>query len=301
MTPRYVFIGGTGRTGTTLLIRCLNRSPEISIQGEIHFMGGLLRSGLQQDITKFGELTDDSVVRKVVDFIYSRPYRGGSYWRWVLKNVDKEDFTRKILDSDRSPKTLYSMLMELSAQEKQVVGEKTTGNIFHLPTLIEWFPNAKFIHSFRDPRAVFVSETKNRITQQKNNLFPHKQIAQLGLKKAVLPLYVVFRTTILWSRVVKLHNQYEKDYPENYCLSKFEDLVHEPEKELRRLCCFLGVEFKEEMLEQVVINTGFKSEMGKSGFNENAVDRWKAHINPLANAWFLFLWKQQLKEFGYLV
>jgi hypothetical protein len=35
-----------------------------------------------------------------------------------------------------------------------------------LPTLIDWFPNAKFIHTFRDVRAIFISEKAKKAKQE---------------------------------------------------------------------------------------------------------------------------------------
>lgn len=182
-----------------------------------------------------------------------------------------------------------------------MLGEKTPGNLFHVPTLLEWFPNAKIVHTIRDPRAVYVSETRYRINQQKSGLFPYKQIEKLGLKKLLLPGYTFLHTTVVFSRVLNLHAQYQQRYPDNYCVSKFEDLVTNPEGHLRNICNFLEVKFEEAMLDQVVINTGFKSELGKAGFDKNAADRWRKHIGPVANTWFSFLWKQQLKDLGYVI
>lgn len=299
MKPGYIFIVGSGRSGTTLLVGCLNRSDEVCIVNQTHFMGHFLRSGLQQDIDKIGDLSDDSVVGEVVAYLYSRPYRGGAYWRWLLKNVDKECLTKKILDSDRRKQSLFAILMELPCNGKSVLGEKTPGHLFYVPSLLEWFPTAKVVHILRDPRAIYVSETRFRLNQQGSWLFPFKQISQLGLKKVLIPVYVVFHTMVTWSKVVKSHFQYAEDYPDNYYCLKFEDLVRAPGNELKKLCHFLDVEFQEEMLDQVVINTSFKSVEGKAGFDRRAVDRWKEHINPIANVWFSFLFRQRLKEFGY--
>jgi hypothetical protein len=263
-------------------------------------MGHFLRSGLRQDIDKIGDLSDDSVVGEVVDYLYSRPYRGGAYWRWLLGNVDKECLTKKILDSDRRKQSLFAILMELPCDGKSVLGEKTPGHLFYVTSLLEWFPSAIIVHILRDPRAICVSETRYRLNQQGSRIFPFRQIRQLGLKKVFIPVYVVFHTTVIWSKTVRLHFQYAEDYRDNYYCLKFEDLVLAPENELKRLCCFLDVEFQEEMMDQVVINTSFKSEAGKAGFDSKAVDRWREHINPIANAWFSFLFRQRLKEFGYM-
>jgi hypothetical protein len=40
--------------------------------------------------------------------------------------------------------------------------------------------------------------------------------------------------------------------------------------------------------------------VGKAGFDRQTADRWKQHINPIAQTWFSFLWRQPLREFGYM-
>jgi hypothetical protein len=297
--PRYVFVVGSGRSGTTLLVRCLNRSNDIHILDETHFLGHLSRSGLRQDVARFGSLSDDRTVSTVVDYLYSGPYRGGAYWRWLLKNVDKEQFSQKLLDSDRSDRTLFVILMELQSKGESILGEKTPGHLYHVPTLLEWFPNAAIIHILRDPRAVYVSETRYRINQTGSAIFPFKQIEKLRLKRPLIPLYTIFYTTIVWSKVIELHRRYKESYPDNYYWLRFEDLVSGPENHLRSLCRFLGVRFQPDMLDQDVINSGFKSEEGKAGFDKRAADRWKEHINPIANAWLSLLLKRHLRELGY--
>lgn len=299
MSVSHIFIVGSGRAGTTLLARCLNSSRDVLISNQTHFMGHLFRPGFRQEIAKFGSLTDESVIKKVVDFAYSTPYKGGTYWRWLLKNVDKDTFAKKLLASVKDERSLFSALMELSGQNKPILGEKTPGHFFYMSTLAEWYPHAKFVHTIRDPRAIYVSETKFRLNQNSSQLFPFNLIQKLGLKNILLPLYVMFHTTIVWSKVIKLHRQYEIDYSDRYYTLKFETLVCDPENSLRDLCRFLEIEFQPELLDQVVTNTGFKSEIGKKGFDQKAADRWRQHINPVANAWFSFLWKRHLQELGY--
>jgi hypothetical protein len=79
---------------------------------------------------------------------------------------------------------------------------------------------------------------------------------------------------------------------------KFEDLVREPEANLRSLCQFLGVDFQEEMLNQSVVSSGFQ--FGKSGFDAQAAQRWKEHIRPWESAWFKFWFRKHLAAFGYI-
>ena len=143
MEFRYCFIVGCDRTGTTLLVNILNKHEEIRISNQTHFMGHLVRPGFRQKMKEFGDLSDDDNVRRLIEFMYARPFGGGSYWRWLRKNVEPADLLQRVLDSDRSERALFSMLMQMRAQGETVLGEKTPDHIRYVPTLLEWFPEAR--------------------------------------------------------------------------------------------------------------------------------------------------------------
>ncbi len=294
---RYIFIVGCDRTGTTLLVRILNKHKEICISNQTHFMGHLARPGFRQKMKEFGDLSDDDNVRRLVEFMYAEPFASGFYWRWLRKNVEPEALLQCILDSDRSERALFSLLMQTRAKDETILGEKTPDHIQYVPTLLEWFPEARIIHTFRDPRAVFVSEFYHHWNQSGPESFPYKQLRPI---KPLYSLFVLFHMSLEWFLAARYHFKYKERYPNNYYLLKFEDLIGDPENQLRRLCDFLGVEFQNEMLEQKVTNTGFASRRGKTGFDKQATDRWKDHINPLSRTWFSLWGKKYLKEFGYI-
>jgi hypothetical protein len=91
--------------------------------------------------------------------------------------------------------------------------------------------------------------------------------------------------------------KYKERYPDKYYLLKFEDLINDSEKHIRRVCDFLGVDFQDKMLEQKVVSRGFQ--LGQAGFDAQAATRWKEHIDPWINNWFSFWFRKHLKEFGY--
>ena len=116
--------------------------------------------GTRQKFRQFGDLSDDGNVRRLVDFIYSggmdrlSRFRGmSSHWRWVIRRVKQEDFLQAVLSSDRSERGLFTVLMKLFADRKgkPIMGEKTPSHIRYVPTLLEWFPQAKIIHMISRP------------------------------------------------------------------------------------------------------------------------------------------------------
>jgi hypothetical protein len=305
METEAVFIVGVSRSGTSLMRTILNRSDQIAIADENHFLGHMIPlEGTRYKFRKFGDLSDDTNVRRLVDYLYagglasSSRYRGNrgmsAHWRWIVKRVDREDFLQRILVSDRSERTLFAIMMQVFAEKKgkPIMGEKTPIHIRYVPTILGWFPNGKVIHMLRDPRAIFVSELRRR---KKSGTTLYKRLKRVGF---LYKLYIMLQTTILWLEGLYRCFKYKKLYPNNYYVLEFEDLVKDPEKHIKQVCDFLGVDFQDEMLDQEVVSEGFQ--VGKTGFDARAADRWKDRIEPWINAWFLFWFRKYLRELGYV-
>jgi hypothetical protein len=303
ITTDAVFILGTSRSGTTLMRKILNSSDQIAIASENHFLGHLIASeGARYKFRQFGDMSDDNNVHTLVDYIYSGAFekssrrRGlSSQWRWIIKRVDKSELLQKILNSDRSERALFITMMQVYAERKgkPIMGEKTPAHVRYVGTLLEWFPNGRIIHMLRDPRGVFVSELRRR--HEYTSTTPYKQLRRVPF---LFKLYILLQTSIAWYESIYRCSRYRKRYPENYYLLRFEDLVRDPESHIRRICDFLGVDFQDNMLRQMVVSKGFQS--GQAGFDPQAADRWKEHIGPWANIWFRFWFRRHLQGFGYV-
>jgi len=303
MQRKYIFIVGVSRSGTSLIRRILNSSDQIAICDETHFLGHLIASeGIRHKFRRFGNLSNDDNVRKLVDYIYSDEFEKSSnyrslswQWKWIIEREKKENFLQRVLDSDRSERALFAVVMQVFAdlRGKPIMGEKTPVHLRYVSTLMEWFPDEKFIHMLRDPRGIFVSDFRRR--RELPITPPFKQLKRFDF---LFKLFIMLQTTVIWFEGVLRYNKHKKLYPNNYYLLKFEDLVSNPENFIRRTCDFLEVEFQDKMLEQVVISRGFRS--GQAGFDGQAATRWKGYIDPWINTWFLFWFRKYLKEFGYI-
>jgi hypothetical protein len=302
LKTHFIFIVGVSRSGTTLMRTTLNSSTQIAICDENHFLGHLIASeGVRHKFRKMGDLSVDANVRRLVDYLYSgglrtdSRLRGESFqWRWTVKRIERERLERKILESDRSERALFTIMMEVFAEYKgkPIMGEKTPAHVRYMPTLMDWFPDGRAIHMLRDPRAVFVSELARR--KKLAVTFPYKQLSRVGF---LFKLFVILQTMLAWRESVTLLARYQALYPERYYLQKFEDLVTDPDREIRRLCDFLGVEFQAPMLDQIGVSKGFTA--GQVGFDAHAAHRWKDHIDPRVDRWFTFWMGGHLRQFGY--
>ncbi|HEX6034807.1 MAG TPA: sulfotransferase [Anaerolineales bacterium] len=298
----YIFIVGLSRSGTTLMRNILNQSEWIAISRENHFLGHLVGAeGMRQKFRKFGDLSNNENVHKLVDHLYSGGSersswfrRASSHWRWITRRVDRQDFTQKLLETDRSERAFFILLMQLFAEKKgkPIMGEKTPAHFRYVETLLNWFPEAKIIHMMRDPRGIFVSEWRRR--QKEAQSFPYQQLKRLPI---LMKLVILLQTTITWREGARRCQENQKKYPLNYYTQRFEDLVSEPERQVQEMCAFIGVPFQPSMLEQTVVSLGFQEK--QTGFDAGAADRWKKHITPGIETWFRFWLGDDMKKFGY--
>ncbi|HLF27799.1 MAG TPA: sulfotransferase [Anaerolineae bacterium] len=324
MPPSHVFIGGLHRTGTSLLRRTLNSSGHIAICGETHYLGGfttlacwlsLLRRdspsdirhdqrytrwratpGTRQLFARMGDISTPDGARQVIDFVYDRTDTlDWTFWRWLPKNVVRDEFLGKFLESERNDRSLLDLLMSCYAEGKPIRGEKTPAHIHHVPTLLAWFPHAIFIHTFRDPRAIFVSEKQKQLNRGADRL-RHRLLQR---SRFAHELYLSFSIAVHWTRIAQLHRQYQQRYPDRYYLLKFEDLIADPETRLREVCGVLDIDLSENMLQQKVLNSSFLPLRGQPGFDASAIDRWRQRINLVVAGWITRLCKTHLVEFGY--
>jgi hypothetical protein len=303
-----IFIVGCNRTGTSLVRQILNRSERVSIASETHFLRRFSRVGLENRLEKFGDLSHNSNVHKLIDFMYSgREALGSSYWNWLKKNIDRQSFTQKLLNSDRSERAIFYLLMQVFGEQKEgsqdglILGEKTPTHYYYIPTLLEWFPQAKIIHTFRDPRAIVVSTIKKVRTKQRGSLYSKVLSGPGWLLDPLITPVETFHISQAWFDAAHLHTRYEKFYPQQYRLVRFEDLINEPPKQIKQICDFLEIPFQEAMLAEVdTVNSSYQAQRhSASGFEKKATERWKEHINPLVKAWFSTMGRKQLKQFGY--
>ena len=301
MKSKNVFVVGCFRSGTTLLAAILDASKEISfIRTETRFVGGLLDPGLRNKMKKAGDLSEDNNVRELVDSIYTDTVTRYCY-EWLRSNVKKEYFLERLLATDRSDYAIFKTILDIHllmyGDGKSIIGEKTPSHIYHVPTLLRWFNDARIVHIIRDPRAVLVSQ----INRRRKNRAKKFVIFPFTYLNFILVFIEVIHTTIAWLYAASLHSKYKRIYPDNYYLLRYEDLIIKPESSIKQLCDFLDITFTDEMLNIKVMNSSFTDQFfGNEGFNSNAIDRWREYISPWMNIWIAFFTRKYLKKFSYL-
>lgn len=124
--PQLVFVGGSPRSGTTLLQNILDSHPEI--------LGGPEFLHLEH-IVQVRNAMHESASKGWLDEFCGAEEVDGQFARLI------EDF-------------LFPLAHK---HEKRILSEKTPSNILVFRELMDLFPNAHFIHVVRDPRAIAAS------------------------------------------------------------------------------------------------------------------------------------------------
>lgn len=140
---------------------------------------------------------------------------------------------------------------------KEYVGVKISNNIEQNVNMIkEEFLDAYCIHILRDTRDVCVSLRKT----------------PFGAKSA-------FYASVSWKNAVN-NIMCLKDYVKYYKEIRYEYLIKEPEKELKKLCVFLGINFLNKMLEfnKTVDDPKSYHKLLKRSFVRNNYDKWQKEL-----------------------
>ena len=207
---RPLFIVGAPRSGTTLLQTLVDGYSPIAIPPESHvfprfypFLDGYgdLRQPLHLRALVRDLLTDEKIVA------------------WDLQ-TSVEEFCRE-LPTDSTARDVIGRLYRLYARKegKSCWGDKTTVHVLYMREIRSLFPEAQFVHILRDGRDV--AESLARIA--------------IGKKSA-------WANAHRWVQYVQAAEAFQRQAPPGtYLEVRYENLVRQPDEEMRRLFAFLGL------------------------------------------------------------
>lgn len=286
-----VFIVGTGRTGSTVLMESLNSNSHLYVLPETKFIRPLyefdVRNLLSQNNNDCNE-TLDGLRQARVD---------ARYWREVSDGERQIDW--QVLEDilPRKTDSVYDLLSGFLEERARKVGTDRVGAKFpvhleHTEALMTAFPDSRIIHITRDPRASAASSA-HRFPPRVDELSPVPIPHSLGYNLLFLHKAREFRLA------ARIHDHLgDKN---NYHLLHFEDLVKNPEESLQRLCCFLGIGYESSMLKVNRVTSSYSEEPSESsrGFDSSAVDSWRGRIGVHHQKLMEFLTMTSRRKLGY--
>jgi len=269
------FIVGSGRCGSTVLRAIFDAHSMTAVPSETGWYHGFEQAERkafeqQADKRKYG-----------IAMIYN-----SEQISTIITN--REAFEALVPESPSWDDLFVAVLTAYrESRGRNRVGEKTPSHISHMVRLAKIYPNAKFIHIIRDPRAVVSSYVKAPHYINGNGKNPIRAIQK-------------------WTNALERHREAQKTLaPERYTTVTYESLVTDPRPELDRLCAFLDLPFEEEMLE-----FSKRAEMGfvhdtnnraglQQALHAGSVDKWKKAFTPQEIELVEELCKAGMEEFGY--
>jgi hypothetical protein len=240
MSP--ILICGEGRSGTTILSVLLDANPNFSAAPELHFrvpinLGEYILDmlSLKCDLNEkdWNDLRRDKLRSHGFHFV-NRVLRWGISTEQLIEIIKRHIGRGSRLTSFSERCELVKELGLLRSQvyggERKNWGFKIMRDLILYKNYIAEWPSAKFIHIVRDPRDMYASQSRDHATWG----YRTPQDASSG-----------------WNKMVELVQTLEGFDSISFVEIKYEDLIIDTEKVLRRLCDFIGIAWSENMLDHV--------------------------------------------------
>ncbi len=271
-TP-FLFVVGCGRSGTTLLRAMLASHPELAVPPESHFIPHLARRHRRYE-------RDDGLA---VDALCSDLAGNRWFQRWDLDVAGVRSAMAEAAPADLAAALRVLYQQYALAQGKARYADKTPPYVLHIALLARLFPEAVFVHLIRDGRDVALSLMR----------------ASFGPDD--------FTTAVLtWRRhVLRGRTGGRSVGPGRYIEVRYEDLVDDPEQQLRRIGELAGFPFDPAMLDYHRKAADVLSGVGRPDQHQNLrqpltrVRDWRAELTPAQREQFEALAGGLRAQLGY--
>jgi hypothetical protein len=267
--PAPVFIGGSSRSGTTLLGAMLGSSLEAVTVPEARFKWTLLSSC---------DAVEDSIdLRCAVR-------RLAADWKFRQWGVELPPVAALPQDNVRYGALLRCLAVEYAHRSGKddpgVWLDHTPGNVKYMARLGRLLPDSKFVHIIRDGRAVASS---------------------------LLPLdwgpNDIFEAAEVWSLKVGMGLAACSALGERAISVRYEDLVYRPEATLKELCDFMAIAYDDEMVArrdfQVPGYTASQHHLVSGVPDPSRAERWRSELSAEQIRAFEYLTGDMLSYLGY--
>jgi hypothetical protein len=264
-----IFIVGVPRSGTTLLRVLLDSHSQILALPETPWL--------------LGTYGGDASLRGLLNGLEEGRYG-------LVRNVAgmaREDVRRA------GQGFLASLFQPVLAQRgKSMVAFKTPADIRHLDFVTAFLPGARYIHITRDGRDVAMSQLAKK-GKFFHDLREYRRLSYANVFRRWVEWEQKVRATLCRGGLKVIHLRYE-------------DLIADPERELRRITDFLGVPFERSMLDYAsqdhdypVWEAGSTDVAGHAGISAASVAKWRGAPMSVEMLHTLLRYDSFLVELGY--
>ena len=208
-------------------------------------------------------------------------------FNYFKKEIQYIDIRRRkdVINAIASAWSLYS---EKNVLDQPFLFKETTQAIF-LDYFLEEYPDLKMISLIRDPRDNYAA-IKSGVNKYYSNLGEDDKMSLSSILNRV-------RTDL------KAANINQKKHKKSFIAIRFEDLVLQTEKTLKKLTNFLEIDFNEFMLKPSIMGKPYhgNSHEGKifDGISRENVNNWKSRISAEEAKIIEYSLEDQMIEWGY--
>lgn len=209
-----VFVAGLERTGTSLMYALLASHPDIAMTRRTNLWPYFYR--------RYGDLADDANLDRCVGVMQR-------YKRLHVLGIDWDRLRADFVVEERSYPRLFELLERQVADQagKPRWGDKSLHTERYADLILAAYPDATILHMMRDPRDRFAS------------VMARWKSRRGGVGAGIAE----------WDVSSNLAVENGQRHPDRYRVVRYEDLVRDPEREMRSVCEAIGAPFDPAMLE----------------------------------------------------
>jgi Sulfotransferase family len=223
-----IFVVGYPRSGTTYLQALIATQEKVISLPETHFF-----SRAWKTMKVKGEKIQPGCLDRVI-----RTIRSG-----LPLSINAETHLRRT--AGLSPKMLFetviidNIINQVDHRELKDIRwmEKTPLHVFHLDKIFRFYPRAKVVCVMRNPEKAIISRRQTFLFNNETRWPVRRHVRQ-------------------WLAGIARFEQARKLRPDSLVLVRFEDLVENRDREMARLCAFLGISLDMEKLDGYKIAAG---------------------------------------------
>jgi hypothetical protein len=262
------------RSGTTLLGNIVDRHPEISIFVESFFIPRYYYAQVA-----FWPLSREANRARLARAIANEP-------RSVVNAVEVDEQAVARGAEPRVASVLDQVMRRWAADRGAPRwGDKSPGYLTKFPVLQRMFPDARFVHIYRDGRDVLLSV--------------RSLVKWRGWDTNAA------RIARDWERTLRTARRWGERHPDRYMEVQYERLIGDPGPVVREVAEFAGLDFDPAMLEATGasdLNPALATwERVNAEINPDNFAKWKKKLPAEDVATFEYLAGERLRELGYTI
>ena len=272
---KLIFVGGFGRSGTTLIQKVLSLHTKIIAGPEFEFTYDIFNLYNRMNLPR---------------------HKNSHLFYYENSDALKQSY-----------KTFFESFFQKSKNKKnnaKYISEKTPVNILVADTLLEIFTDAVFINVVRDGRDVLLSNLKVR-KKMENDESRSEAVRDLTIRKLCHN----------WNTSINMYHSIlnNKKFAKRVYNIQYEAFVKNPEKEIKALLNFLKIDYEDQLLSpENISNKDYYEKDWLDGFwydkeifnqpiNQNNIGKWKRELNMFKRIYIELIISPNLCLLGYPV